>query len=113
MFENRTLRNIFGPKTDEVRGELRRNHEEHDLCYSLNIIRLIKSRMRRAGHVARMGDRKVAYKVSGGRLKENRQHGRPTRKWENIKKDKDVGWGAWTRLICLGAETGGRRLRMT
>jgi hypothetical protein len=27
-FENRVLRKIFGPKRDEVRGELRRQHNE-------------------------------------------------------------------------------------
>jgi len=45
MFENRGLKNIFEPKRDEVRGQLRRLHYEnlYDLCSSLNIIRLIKS----------------------------------------------------------------------
>ena len=59
MFENRALRNIFGPKRDEARGQWRRLHYEelYDLCSSLNIIRLIKSRrMRWVGHVASMGE---------------------------------------------------------
>jgi hypothetical protein len=67
MFQNRVLRNIFGPKRDEVRGQWRRLHYEelYDLCSSLNIIQLIKSRiMRWAGQVACMGDRRGAYSVS-------------------------------------------------
>jgi hypothetical protein len=58
-FENRVLRRIFGPKTDEVTGEWRKLHsgELHILYSSPNIIRQIKSRrLRWTGHVARMGE---------------------------------------------------------
>jgi hypothetical protein len=43
VFENRVLRNIFGPKGDEVIGDWRRQHNEelHDLCFSPNIIWVI------------------------------------------------------------------------
>ena len=57
MFENRVLRRTFAPKRDEVKGELRKLHrEELNNLYSLSIVRVIKSRMRWAGHVVRMGD---------------------------------------------------------
>jgi hypothetical protein len=70
VFENRVLRRIFGPKRDEVTGEWRklRNKELHDLYSTSSIIRIIKSqRMRWAGHVARMGEKKNAYRLLVGK----------------------------------------------
>ena len=54
--------------------------------------------MKWAGHVARMGERRDAYRILVGKPQRNRPLGRPTLRWEdNIKMDlQDVGWGTWT-----------------
>jgi hypothetical protein len=70
VFEYRVLRKIFGLKRDEVAGEWRRlQNEEINNLYSLqNIFRVIKwRRMGGAGHIARMGERRDAYKVLVGK----------------------------------------------
>jgi hypothetical protein len=90
VFENMVRRKILWRKRDEVTGEWRRLHNEelNDLYSSSNIIRVTKwRRMRWAGHVARVGDRRGAYRVLVGDLRERGNlgdlgvDGRITLKW--------------------------------
>jgi hypothetical protein len=70
--------------------------ELRDLYPSSSIIRIIKSRrMRWARHVARMGEKKNAYRLLVGKPEGKRPLGRPTRRWvDNIRMDLGKeGWG--------------------
>jgi hypothetical protein len=91
MFENRVLRRIFGPNRDEVTGEWRKLHNEElrDLYSSPSIIILIKSRwMGWAGLVARMGEKRNAYRLLAGKPDGKIPLGRPSRRCvDDIRMD--------------------------
>jgi hypothetical protein len=79
------------------------NEELHDLYSSPSINKIMKSiRMRWAGHVVRMGEKRNAYRLLVGKPEGNRPLGRPRRRWvDNIWINLgEVGWDDvdWTGL---------------
>jgi len=88
-----------------VTGEWRKLHnEELNDLYSLpSIVQVVKStRMRWAGHVARMGENRGVHRVLVGKPEGKRPLGRPRRRREdNIKMDlQEIGGGRgdWMEL---------------
>ena len=101
VFENRILRQIFGPKRD-VNEEWRRLHNEelHNLYRSPNIVRVIRSRrLRWVGHIARMEEVRSTFKILTGKSTEMRPLGRFRHRWEdNIRmglKEIDINTRNW------------------
>jgi hypothetical protein len=84
VYENRVLLMIFWPKKGKIRDEWGRLHNEelYDLYSSPNIIRVIKyRRMRWAGRMARMRDRRGAYRAMVRRPERKIPLEIPRRKW--------------------------------
>jgi hypothetical protein len=85
------VRRIFGPKMDEETGGSRKllNEELHNLYSSPSLSRIIKSRrMRWPGHVARMEEKRNAYRILAGKPEGERPLGRPRRRgMGSIKMD--------------------------
>jgi len=103
VFENRMLRRIFGPGRGNREWRKLHNEELNDVYCSPNIVRVIKSRrIKWAGHVARMGERRGVHSVLVGNHERKRPLCRPRLGWEdNIEMDlQDVGCGGmdWIEL---------------
>jgi len=118
------MRRIFGLKRNEVTGKCRilRIVELNDLYTSPSIDRVIKSRrMRWAGQVTRMGERRGIYRVLVGKLKERDNLEDPgvdgriiircgmwDMNWIDLTQDRDKWWALVNEIMNLrGRKMGG------
>jgi hypothetical protein len=112
VFEKKMLRKIFGPKRDEVTGGWIKLHNDdrRDMYSAPSIIRMIKSRrMKWAGYVARMGEKRNAYsllmgKPEGKRLLEGSNVG-----WMILERQNGVMY-EYTGLVKFRKGTSGELL---
>ena len=109
------LRRIFGPRRDEITGEWRKLHNEelNDSYCSPDIGQVIKARrMRWAGPVTLMGERRGLYRVLVGKIEEKRPLGRKGLDGKILLRWIFRNWDvtAWTGSIWLKIRTGDRLL---
>ena len=116
MFENRVLRRIFGPKRDEATGECRKldNDLLTDMYSSPSNVQMVRWRtVRLEGHVTRMGESRVVYKVlvvqsvERHHLENPGVYGRKIlrsifRKWDVGAQTGSIWFRIWTGGLHLG-----------
>jgi len=83
------LGRILGPKRDEETREQRKIHMRSFMIstsHSILFSAMKSRRVRWAGHVARMGEMRVVYRVLVGKREGKRLFGRPRHRWEDYLK---------------------------
>jgi hypothetical protein len=103
---------VFGLKRDEVMGEWRKlyNEELHNLYFLPSMITIIikSRRMRWAGHVALIGEKRNVYMLLVGKPK--RKEDQSIGGWIILGWRMEVDGVMWTGLVWLWIGTGGELL---
>jgi hypothetical protein len=85
------------------------NPEELKDLYSQIIILAVKSRrVRWAGHLARMGERRCVCRILVGKPEGKRKLGKSGRRWKDTKIYlPDMGWAIWNRMTWFSIRSSG------
>jgi hypothetical protein len=90
-FEKKILRRIYGPIHENGKWRCRYNTELYELYKNIDIVNDVELRLQWAGHVIRMPEEMIPWKVMMGRLEGVRPIGRPRKQWMNGCPDRCEG----------------------
>jgi hypothetical protein len=91
VFERKILRRIYGPICEDDTWRSRYNDELYHLYGETDLVTAImKTRLRWAGHIARMQDNLSCRKITLGTPDDRRRVGRPNLRWmDGVKRDAE------------------------
>jgi hypothetical protein len=98
VFERKILRRIYGPICEEATWRSRCNEELYRLYDETDLVTAVKiSRLRWAGHLARIQDNLTCKKVTLDKPEGRRRAGRPNLRWtDGVMKDAErLGVRVW------------------
>jgi hypothetical protein len=92
VFNRKIFRRMYGPKYENGEWKTRMNQELEEMSKGDNIVKWIKGqRISWLGHLERMKENRMPYKIFTQELEGMRQRGRSRKRWkEKVERDLQV-----------------------